>query len=427
MEKALVFQNKHWNGKKYSKIFERPVLNSLIEKISLKEIQVLLGIRRSGKSTLFKLLINHLLQKEDPRAILFINCEDPFYSSVWEDSAKLYDVVELAEKIAGVSMKYLFLDEVQVVLNWEKYVKSIYESGKFKKIFITGSNSDLLEGDYIRMLSGRYVAEYIYPLSFKEVLAQNNITDSISLVSKNPDVLKILDTVLQYGFFPEVYKTKDIELKRELLINYFETIVLKDCLLNNNIRDSYSFRNLANYLLTNIASVFSYGSLAKALKSNENTMGQYVKILESSYIVKELHHFSYSSKVHFKTKKKIFCIDNGLVNAISPGFSSNHSRLLENLVFIEILKMKKFQIFFYNEKEECDFILKYNRKLIAIQVVYELHEANEKRELKALEVVNGKFRISHSFIVTYNQNMSKNGINVIPFARLSENLEKMFN
>lgn len=418
MEKAIILHNKHWKGEKYSNIFERPLLNNLIEKLDLREIQVLLGIRRCGKSSLYRLLINHLIKEENPKSILFLNCEDPFFSEIWSDATKLYQVVELAEKMTGISVKYFFLDEVQVVENWEKYVKSLYETEKFKKIFITGSNSDLLEGNYIKMLSGRYLSDIIYPLTFPEILSQQGITDNLEMITENPSVLRILENTLLNGSFPEVYKTKNISLKRELLLNYYETIVLKDCLINNNVRDVFMFRNLAHYLLSNIATVFSYNSLALALSSNENTLKQYIHILEKSFIIKELQHFSYTLKSHAKIKKKIYCIDNGLINAVSLSFSSNFGKLLENLVFIEILKMRKYELFFYNENEECDFILKYQSQLVAIQVVYELNAKNETREFKGLTTVMKKYNISKAFMVTFNQSLQKNGITVIPFSQL---------
>jgi uncharacterized protein len=425
MEQAIILQNKHWKGDKYSQIFDRPILQNLIDKLVMKEIQVLLGIRRSGKSTIFRLLINHLMLSEKPKSILFINCEDPFFAEIWNDASKIYNIVELAEKITGSEINYLFLDEIQVIKNWEKYIKSVYEAQRFKKIFVTGSNSNLLEGDYINMLSGRYLSDIVYPLSFPELLAQNELFDKLDLLSENPSVLRILDNVLANGSFPEVIKIKNDELKRQLLLNYYETIVLKDCLLNNKVRDNQLFRILAHYILSNIASVFSYNSLAKALNSNENTMKQYVQILENSYIIKEIQHFSFSLKANLKIKKKIYCIDNGLINAISLSFSSNFGKLLENLVYAELLKTKKFEIFFYNETEECDFIIKYQKQLIAIQVVYELNTQNETRELAGLKSAMKKFKITNSFIVTYNRNEKINDISIISFSQMLLHLESI--
>jgi len=425
MEQAIILQNKHWKGDKYTQIFDRPILQNLVEKLVLKEIQVLLGIRRSGKSSLFRLLINHLMLTEKPKSILFINCEDPFFAEIWDDASKLYNIVELAEKITGNTINYLFLDEIQVIKNWEKYIKSVYEAQRFKKIFVTGSNSNLLEGDYINMLSGRYLSDIVYPLSFPELLIQHQLFDKLDLLSENPSVLRILDNVLTNGSFPEVIKIKNDELKRQLLLNYYETIVLKDCLLNNKVRDNQLFRNLAHYILSNVASVFSYNSLAKALNSNENTMKQYVQILEDSYIINEIQHFSFSLKANLKIKKKIYCIDNGLINAISLSFSSNFGKLLENLVYVELLKTKKFEIFFYNETEECDFIIKHQKQLIAIQVVYELNAQNETREFAGLKSAMKKFKITNGFIVTYNRNDNKNDISIVSFSQMLLHLESI--
>lgn len=427
MEQAIIQQNKHWKGDKYSQIFDRPLLQNLIEKLELKEIQVLSGIRRSGKSTMFKLLINHLMKDENPKSILFINCEDPFYTELWDDATKLYNIVELAEKITGIPVKYLFLDEIQVISNWEKFVKSVYETQRFIKIFITGSNSKLLEGNYINMLSGRYLSDTVYPLSFTELLAQEGIFDNIDLLTKYPTILRILDNTMSNGSFPEVVKTKNNELKRQLLLNYYETIVLKDCLLNNKVRDNILFRSMAHYLLSNISSVFSYNSLAKALNSNENTLKQYVEILEESYIVKEIQHFSFSQKAGGKIKKKIYCIDNGLINSVSLSFSSNLGKLFENLVFVELLKTKRLEIFFYNDNSECDFIIKHRNKLIAIQVAYELNQKNESREFAGLKAAMKKFNITDGFIVTYNQNDVKNDLKVVSFSKMLIHIEDILN
>ncbi|MDD5089607.1 MAG: AAA family ATPase [Candidatus Wallbacteria bacterium] len=170
MERILISQNPHWSGKKYSSLFMRHAMAQLVEKLELKEIQSITGIRRSGKSTLFKLMINFLLDNNDPRSILFLNLDDPCFSDIWENPAKLYEASELAEKITGSKPEFLFLDEVQNVNAWEKFVKSVYESGTYRKIFITGSNSTLLDGDYSKLLSGRYLSTRVYPMSFREIL-----------------------------------------------------------------------------------------------------------------------------------------------------------------------------------------------------------------------------------------------------------------
>lgn len=416
MEKALILHNKHWNNEKYPDLFRRDIFDAVYKKLKLKEVHVLLGIRRSGKSTLFKLLINHLSEKIDPKGILYVNLDDPFFSDVWKDPKELYRIIETAEKITGEKLEFLFLDEIQNVTGWEKFVKSVYDAGTFKKIFITGSNSSLLKGDYAKLLSGRYITDSVYPLSFGECLANKGIKSYLDLVSNKPKVLGLLDDLLNNGSFPEVFKTKEPDLKRELLLNYYETIILKDCVANHNIRDIKTFKELSYYLISNIAAPYSYNSLARAVKGNENTVKEFVNVLEDSFLLKEVRNFSYSLKAQSKAKKKVYCIDNSFMNTVSFKFSENRGMLLENLVYTEILKSGYSEVYFYNEYKECDFVLKKGKELIAVQVSYEMGESNRDREVDGLLTTMRKLDIPKGYIITYDTEGSINeNASIVPF------------
>jgi len=164
MKNVIISQNKHWNSP-YTNLYERDIFSELVKKIDLKHIQVLQGIRRSGKSTLFKLLINYLSKKIDPQEILYVNLDDPFFIPYSDDATKLHEVIQTAQKLTQKKVTYLFLDEIQAINGWERYVKSVYDSEAFQKIFITGSNSSLLNGDLATLLSGRYISQKVYPLT----------------------------------------------------------------------------------------------------------------------------------------------------------------------------------------------------------------------------------------------------------------------
>jgi predicted AAA+ superfamily ATPase len=423
MEKALIIQNRHWNNERYTRLIDRDLLDSIASKLRIKEIQVLLGVRRSGKSTIFKLLINRLLEKTVPQSVLYMNLDDPFFSGVWKDARELYSVVETAEKITKQKVKYLLLDEVQNVQGWEKYVKSSYDSEVFKKIFITGSNSSLLKGGYARMLSGRYVTDFVYPLSFREILKSRNLHSLKDILNNKSVVLNILDDVLFFGAFPEVYKTEDRDMKREILLNYYETIILKDCIANHNVRDSRTFRELSNYLISNVSALYSYHSIAHAVGSNENTVRDFINILEDSFLISETRNFSWSLKSQARSKKKSYCIDNSFMNTVSFKFSENKGKLLENLVYTEFLKNGYREIFFYNETRECDFILKKEKELTAVQVSYEINDTNIGREIEGLRAAMKKFAVPKGYIVTYNQGKQiDKDILIIPFWKMHEEI-----
>ena len=420
LETILHLQNQHWSGQGYAGLMERDQLASLIKKLALKEIQVLLGIRRSGKSTLFKLLINHLLKKEDPKSILYLNLDDPFFSEVWKSSKEFYSVIETAEKLTGVKPVWLFLDEVQNVDTWERFVKSAYDNDLYKKIFITGSNSSLLKSAYAKLLSGRYVVDDVMPLSFREILAHEHIKTLLDLVKKKSKILKMVEQLLFYGSFPEIWKTTDSELKREQLLSYYQTILLKDCVANHNVREIKKLEELALYLLSNNATLYSYNSLADVISSNENTVKQFIHIFEDSFLMQEVRPFSYSLKKSSKGRKKTYCVDNGLIHAISVRFSENHGRLFENLVYSELLKRGYKEIYFFNENKECDFIIKKGKEFIAVQATYQLTDQNRDREIEGLKYAMENLKVKKGYIVTFNSEEKVIGKNqqIIPFWKL---------
>jgi len=413
MDKVILQQNKHWHNP-YSDLIGREKLKNLIKKLSLKEVQVLLGIRRSGKSTLLKLLINHLMTNYDPFSMLYINLDDPNFTEVYQDSSRLYQIIDFAEKLSGKKVEYLFLDEVQHVNLWEKFVKSIYDSEVYKKIFVTGSNSSLLKGEYAQLLSGRFILDEVFPLSYQEILTDQNIGSNIELVQNKSTVLAIIDKLLEYGAYPEVYKTKDEDLKRELLINYYDTIVLKDCIANARIREIHVFRDLTHYLLTNVGTLFSYNGLGKALNTNENSAKEYINVLENSFLLDEIRQFSFLLKKQSHARKKVYAIDNGILANVSFRFSANRGKLFENLVHSEF-KKSGYQIHFYQNRGECDFIVSKDSTRKAIQVCYELTDQNRKRELGGLNEAMNNLRIQDGTIITYDQEETLDQINIIPF------------
>ncbi len=407
MRNVIQSQNRHW-VKPYENLYKRDVFHKLETYLQSKHIQVIQGIRRSGKSTLFKLLINHLCETTDAQQILYVNLDDPFFTPYRNDATKFYEIVQTAELLTQKKVKYLFLDEVQNIKGWERYVKSVYDSELFSKIFVTGSNSTLLNGELATLLTGRYLSVQVYPLSFSEILKINEIHTPLQQIEKQSKVLKLVDDMMKFGSFVEVYD-HDEELKRDILNSYYQTILFKDCVENHALRDVKSFKELSFYLLSNITSPYSYSSLGKAVGINDKSAKEYLSYLEDSYLCTELKQFSLKEQQN--TKKKIYFNDNGFV-LLSFKFSNNHGKLLENLVFTELLK-NAYEIYYYNKNFECDFIAKKEDKLIAIQVCYELTYENRKREFNGLEKL--PFEVNEKVLITYNQREVYEGITVLPF------------
>ncbi|MDR0572482.1 MAG: ATP-binding protein [Tannerella sp.] len=414
MENVLLHQNPHWAGKKYGQLYHREILDRVWKKCETRHIQVLTGIRRCGKSSVFRLLINRLMDIVSPKTILFLNMDDPVYFETWNNPSLLYNIIEAAEKVTAEKVQYLFLDEIQTVAAWEKFVKSVYDSNLFRKIFVTGSNSSLLRNDYSALLSGRYFADAVYPFSFRETLAINGISDHYELHNRKPEVLRLFDDVLQWGAFPEIRQIADTEIRLDLLKSYFDSIVMKDCVVYQKISDVPTFRRLLLYTMSNICTLFSYKSLAGAVGSNENTIKKYLHILTDSYIVNDVLNFSFSQKEAARNLHKIYSADNGLINALSYKFMDNKAKLMENFVLTELCKQGWDEITFGNRNGECDFVMKKDTDYQAIQVCYELTPENEEREYKGFTVVDGQIKLQRKTVITYNQSRQVDDMEVIP-------------
>ncbi len=389
-------------------------MHNLLRKKHLRHIQVLTGVRRCGKSTIFKLLVNDLLSSgADGRSILLLNLDDPQFIPMWDNASQLFSVVECAERVTGEKVRYLFMDEVQHLRDWEVFVKSAYDSEVFDKIYVTGSNSKLLQNSFSALLSGRYFENEVRPFSLSEVMEAKGFSTLLDCYGRVPEVLRLMDSVMNYGTFPEiVLGDMDEDIKVELLKSYFNSIVQKDCIIQNGVRDTGLFYRFANYLLQNAGSRFSLSAMAKALKSNENTIATYLDYLCSSYICADVRNFSYSLKESNRSQHKCFCVDNGLMAANVFRYSPQSGSSLENLVYNELRNKGYENISFDNESTECDFIAYKGGQACGFQVCYELNGQNRLRELKGFRVPS--VELSSKTILTYNQKERCGDVSVLP-------------
>ena len=416
MNDTLIRLNRHWNVGKYNGLHDRELLSELIKKMVLPHIHVLTGIRRSGKSSLFQLIINHLIDEGvNPREILTLNMDEPIFTPVWSNPAGIYGMIEQAEVLTGTKATYLFLDEVQQVTNWELFVKGAYDTKRFKKIYVTGSTSDLLQRQFATLLSGRYVSDVVRPLSLKEIFSINGITDLLIANTRKSEVLSLLNKYLIFGGFPEITigELPD-DLKIELLQSYYDSIVLKDCIAYNGVRDTRAFYSTMHYLLTNTATRHRYSTLSKALGNSENTIKKYIEYAEQAYVLNEISNFSFSAKENTRPERKVYSADNGLISAVGVSFSPNSGKLLENAVYNQLIHAKYEDIAFVRTSEECDYIARRDGIWHAFQVCYDLESKNRERELYGFEVIDPKLKVASKTIITYNQTDRIDDVEVIP-------------
>jgi uncharacterized protein len=355
-------------------------------------IEVITGIRRCGKSTLMK----QLMQKY-PKDTGYFNFEDArVHGFEASDFQKL-------DEIMGTGTKNYFFDEIQNVPSWETFIRQLHDRGK--KIFITGSNASLLSKELGTRLTGRHLRHELYPFSYSEFLEYLNLKDNNVSFEK----------YIQNGGFPEYLSDGNEEILQTLV----KDIVLRDVAIRYGIRNTGLLMDISLYLISNIGKECTFNSLRKNFSmGSANTASDYLLWLEDSYLLFFLKKFSWSSKNSAVNPRKVYAVDTGLVNANTLSFSKDKGRLLENAVYI-YLRKKYNSLFYFREKGECDFVVfDKNKCKMLIQVCEELHSDNKKRETDGLCEAMQYFKMKEGYIITQNQKdsllLNKMKINLIP-------------
>lgn len=351
------------------------------------------GVRRCGKSTLLFQLIK---SKQD--YTLYLNFEDP---RLYE--FEMGDFVRLDEIIADAGIKVLFFDEIQIVADWERYVRKKLDEGF--KVVVTGSNASLLSRELGTKLTGRHLTQELFPFSYHEFLAFRDLEAS------DKSVLAYMTT----GGFPEYVRTGIAEILQYL----FDDILTRDIAVRHGIRDAKSLQRLALYLISNVSKPITANRLKTLFGiSATSTLMEYLSHLEDAYLFQFVSKFSYSVRKQLVNPRKVYAIDTGLININSGSFSDDSGRIFENLVYLELRRKYK-EVYYFAEKGECDFVVCVNGGFrSAIQVCYQLNQDNLNRELSGLIEALKFFEASIGIIVTLSQKdkIEKDGftINVLP-------------
>lgn len=354
-----------------------------------KQITVISGIRRSGKSTLLaqfsrKSTKYYYINFDDERLINF---------SV-EDFQNLMIVFQ-----KNYPARTIFIDEVQNIDGWERFIRRVHDEGY--KIFITGSNARLLSSEPATHLTGRYVKIELYPFSFREYLDFKQVRYSSTTSKTRAAILKCFDNYLRNGGFPEFVKYNDTEFLKRI----YDDILYRDLLVRFKIKEIKAFKNLASFLFSNLTKESTYNSLKKILGFKSVTsIKNYIEFMQESFLIFELPRYEYSLKKQMTLGRKIYVIDNGLRNTVSFYFSEDDGRLLENLVFIE-LKRRGEEIYYHKAKNECDFVIRKGTKITAaIQVSSILRERNtQEREISGMMEALQYYNLKKGIILTKHQ------------------------
>ena len=359
--------------------------NKISKFITKDEVVVIKGVRRSGKSTLMLNQIKKLHQQAVPKnEILFVNLEDPRFIN--HLSVELFELIKESylEYLNPKGKPYIFLDEVQTVPNWEKWVNKEVEL-KQSFMAVTGSNSSLLSSEIASVLTGRYISVDVYPLSFSEFLTFKNIeiNSKFDLVSKKIELNRALTQYLKDGGFPRLVDYPDDE-KKELLISYKNSILLKDIVARFRLKNFAVLNDITAFLLANSGIIQSITKLKNNFSISHEMAQDYVDYLKKAYLIFEINKFDYSLKKQRVNEKKYYSIDFGLSNLMRVPNREFRGSDLESMVFLELLR-RGYTIYYYKTSNglEVDFVVeKDNRIVQLIQVSKTLKdEKTRKREL----------------------------------------------
>jgi uncharacterized protein len=354
------------------------------------EIIIISGIRRCGKSSLLK-----IISKRINGFKLFLNFDDLRLTDF--NIENFQDMENISFELFNDKKVAYFLDEIQNVKNWERWVNNLHS--KNLKVFITGSNSELLSSEISTFLTGRNKVIKLAPFSFKEFLAYKGIAKTKLLTTFEKNV--IFNNFLKYfelGGFPVIVKNDDVLLSKQ----YFEDILNKDVLNRYRINQVKELKDLILYLFSNPGRTYSYSALKQVSKINSlSTIKNYIDYFRNVFLVFTVERFDYSVKKQKISSSKIYLADNSFFKTISFNFSENLGKRLENLVFLELIKKNR-EVYYHFDKKECDFVVKKGLKIIqATQVSLKLDSATVmKREIEGLKDAMKKYDLKEGLILT---------------------------
>lgn len=377
-------------------------------------IKLITGPRRVGKSTYALLMLQG-------KNFAYLNFDDNLLLSSWDEELVMRTLDEVYP-----DYEYLLLDEVQNLKDWDVWVSKLYRRGK--NLIITGSNAKMLSSEMATVLTGRYLQVKMLPFSLAETMEWKGIGNNGN-DTQHAEATVIADDYLRNGGYPETIDMRSIT--RSYLSTLFDSIIWKDVAKRHNIRNITDLNNLALYLLSNFCNPLSANDIAQELTmSSVTTTRKFMDYLHEPYLFYYLPRFNNKLKLMKKAATKVYVIDNGFVTSKAFNISENLGRLLENEVFVELLRQgfqTESSLFYYRSRNdrEVDFVTRHGAHIHQlIQVCYDMSSPKtEKREVTSLIECGEELKCDNLIIVTNNDDreINKDGhiIKVIPFAKFA--------
>ena len=393
-------------------------LEKIVKLIDTEDIKVITGVRRCGKTVLLKQIIDELENRGiASENIIYMSFESSKYKNIRNDD----DLDEfIFSKTNNLNLKiYLLFDEIQKVKNWEVSLNS-YRVDLECDIYITGSNSQLLSGELATLISGRYISINMLPFSFKELIQYHDE------MHENIDEIKLFEQYLSYGGFPGLLNYENEE-KEKYLYDLYSTIVLNDILYKNKVKDLDLLERLMEFMISNIGQLFSANSISKYIK-NENrkttphTIINYMDYARNAFIFYQIKRENIKQKRKLLISDKYYLVDSGFYFIFNGSTQRNWGQLLENIVFLELIRQGYSITIGKIQDLEVDFVCRKANQIKYIQVSQSILDENtRKREFKSLEKISDSYP---KYVISMDSfDFSANGIihlNIIDFLK-SEN------
>ena len=401
---GILSQWNFWQKEVKTGLARPKYVQKLFNQRDQKEVSVIMGVRRSGKSTALLQTLKEIIENgASVQNILYINFEEPAFASDLDLKFLLQIYQAYREKFSPQGKIYVALDEVHMVPQWEKFVRGVYDRGDEVKFYITDSSSHLLSKEYGHTLTGRIYSNVIYPLSFREYLlfkGQDKLTDVAGININSAELRHAFQKYLEFGGFPQITLSGDAETKKQLLKEYYSAIIEKDIAGRYKVRDAGRLKEFCLLAMTQNGLPLSGYLAEKKQGIPQPTANKFLSYLEEVFLMLPVSYFSYSLSQQQKRPKKFYSIDTGIYNAVSFKFSENIGRVFENAVFLA-LKRGGNEIFYWQNKRETDFVVREGRAVKRlINVCWDLNEENKIREIEGLDESMKKFKLKESELIT---------------------------
>lgn len=393
-------------------------LEKIVKLIDTEDIKVITGVRRCGKTVLLKQIIDELENRGiASENIIYMSFESSKYKNIRNDDDLDEFIFSKTNNLNGKI--YLLFDEIQKVKNWEVSLNS-YRVDLECDIYITGSNSQLLSGELATLISGRYISINMLPFSFKELIQYYDE------MHENIDEIKLFEQYLSYGGFPGLLNYENEE-KEKYLYDLYSTIVLNDILYKNKVKDLDLLERLMEFMISNIGQLFSANSISKYIK-NENrkttphTIINYMDYARNAFIFYQIKCENIKQKRKLLISDKYYLVDSGFYFIFNGSTQRNWGQLLENIVFLELIRQGYSITIGKIQDLEVDFVCRKANQIKYIQVSQSILDENtRKREFKSLEKISDSYP---KYVISMDSfDFSANGIihlNIIDFLK-SEN------